>query len=146
MSSHVMAVTYGPKVEGVRNGKIRQTIRMSHKFKEGDNLLLHGWAGKPYRSPWSWRIKAVITSVNDIILTEDYVQYGILTRTELQDGQIIEGENWVSARWCEPIVDLLAKDDGVESGPELKKVLKSLNGIAKLNGQKFTIIRWMVAK
>lgn len=53
-------LTYAPKIEGVKAGIIRQTIRY-HKPgtpmpKIGmDNFGMFTWSGKPYWSPWGWR-------------------------------------------------------------------------------------------
>ena len=58
MVGHVKSFTYEPKIEGVRRGEIRQTIRPKGKrpVEVGDRILFHGWTGRPYRSPWSWRL------------------------------------------------------------------------------------------
>lgn len=50
-----LPLTYGPKIAGVLDGTIRQTIRKGCRYWEGDEIAFHGWSGKPYRSPWSFR-------------------------------------------------------------------------------------------
>ena len=52
MTTHILSMTYGPKIAGVMDGSIRQTIRHTERIKVGDKLILHTWTGKPYRSPW----------------------------------------------------------------------------------------------
>jgi len=51
----IRPLTYAPKIQGVLDGTIRQTIRVGQKLAAGDRILFHGWVGKPYRSPWSFR-------------------------------------------------------------------------------------------
>jgi len=36
MTKHVRAFTYEPKIEGVRDGSIKQTIRFGHSVEEGE--------------------------------------------------------------------------------------------------------------
>ncbi|MFA5409888.1 MAG: hypothetical protein WC343_14035, partial [Bacilli bacterium] len=60
-----LPLTYAPKIPGVLDGTIRQTIRVGRKFSPGDLVSFHGWSGRPYRSTWSFRtpyaaLKAVI--------------------------------------------------------------------------------------
>ena len=57
MTKHIMALTCEQKIEAVRKGEWRQTIRPVGKreIKPGDKVMFHGWEGRPYRSTWSWR-------------------------------------------------------------------------------------------
>jgi hypothetical protein len=48
-------LTYEPKIPGVIDGTIQQTIRVGRKFRVGDLVSFHGWEGRPYRSKWSFR-------------------------------------------------------------------------------------------
>jgi hypothetical protein len=48
-------LTYAPKIPGVLNGSIWQTIRVGRKYRVGDLVSFHGWSGQPYRSKWSFR-------------------------------------------------------------------------------------------
>ena len=50
-----LSLTYLPKIAGVCDGSIRQTIRVGRKFGVGDLVSFHGWEGIPYRSRWSFR-------------------------------------------------------------------------------------------
>ena len=63
MTVHTMGFTYAPKEPAVRDGICRHTFRKENDKrpkKAGDELLMHGWTGRPYRSPWSWRRREVI--------------------------------------------------------------------------------------
>ena len=63
---YVKAFTYEPKIEGVRNGTIRQTIRPfgNQPIEKGDQILFHGWKDRPYHSAWSWRTRVIVTHVD----------------------------------------------------------------------------------
>ena len=55
---HVLPLTYKPKIENVRKGICKQTIRpvsIKKPKKIDDLIMFHGWSGKPYTSPWNWR-------------------------------------------------------------------------------------------
>ena len=73
MTKHVKALTYKPKIEPVLDGRCCQTIRKGDKIKIGDEILFHGWSGRPYRSKWDWRKRVIITKVADIKISK----YGI---------------------------------------------------------------------
>jgi len=67
-------LTYEPKIAGVCDGTIRQTIRVGRKFSPGDLVSFHGWEGKPYRSPWSFRTPYLeLTEVYLIIIYPDCI-------------------------------------------------------------------------
>ena len=116
MTTHILSMTYAPKIEKVFSGEITQSIRRwwpgQPKKMIGDDLLIHTWEGKPYRSKWGKRLYAEITYLDIIDLTT-------MTYPEL---------------------DELAKLDGIDppTGAELKKVLWGLNGI----NFDYQIIRW----
>ena len=71
MSKFVRAFTYAPKIEGVKDGTITQTIRPGMKLRKGDEILFHGWSDKPYRSPWNWRRRVTVTEVRIILIFSD---------------------------------------------------------------------------
>ena len=133
MSRHVIAFTYAPKIEGVRNGTICQTIRPTRKRRiwVGDTLLLHGWEGKPYRSKWSWRMEVTCSEVIDI--TMDWY-YGIFTHG-----------GWFN--WESMHVRTLAVIDGIRNnecsaGVNMRALFADMYGLSK--NDPFTIIRWGV--
>ena len=134
MTTHILAITYQPKIEGVKNGTIRQTIRPISKIprKVGDKLILHGWKGKPYRSPWSWRREATVKQVFEIECYADY---------------FIDEENyicqWVVAdAWDRP--SRLAQLDGISpsTGLQLKHVLETYHGKFTDKPVQMQVIRW----
>ena len=137
MTTHIMSFTYAPKIEGVRNGPIRQTIRKWRKnrtIRPGDYILFHGWKGRPYRSKWSWRKKVRVMEVWPYWFDEG--------RVVPQDAKIEEDGYLPVWRWNDPRVDELAKRDGIEPpyGEDLREALKSLNG-KDWEGY-YDVIRW----
>ena len=68
MATHILSLTYVPKIPLVKSGEITQTIRLHNPErpkKVGDKLILHTWEGKPYRTKWDWRLE---TSIEDLTL------------------------------------------------------------------------------
>lgn len=133
MTTHILSMTYQPKIEGVRNGTIRQTIRLYNEkrpFKVGDKLLIHGWAGKPYRSRWNWKANATIQESFEIECHQDY---------------FIDGEDWLH-HWNTKggYASDLASEDGISpsTGLELKAVLERYHGKFTDKLVRFQVIRW----
>jgi hypothetical protein len=166
--THIKALTYAPKIPGVLSGEIRQTIRptpspinyrrcatdkeiiaMREKVmlaivREGDYVLFHGWEGKPYRSPWSWRLKVRV--------------YVVLFCKMYKEGISIPQPRWgrLTMRthslgfmpWSE--CDALAHMDGIKDGKTMGEVFNSMyvlesyydNGINQKATKYFQIIRW----
>jgi hypothetical protein len=142
MTTHIMSMTYGPKIEGVRNGTIRQTIRRlnpERPFELGDEVLIHGWAGKPYRSPWDWRLKAEVQELD--WLKVDGSCWAIIKHDDL----IGEGHCTAASPWGyeHGVIDGIAKADGIEppTGCELKAVLERFHG-PFVGEMEFQVIRW----
>jgi len=75
MKKHVMAITYAPKIEPVLDERCTQTIRKGRKVSIGDEILFHGWEGRPYRSKWSWRKRVVVTLAENILVSKHGIQY-----------------------------------------------------------------------
>lgn len=127
-TKHVMALTYEPKIDAVRDGRCRQTIRKGGRFSVGDSILMHGWEGRPYRSKWSWRLRVKVTHVDNITIDEQ----GIHRATHA-----------VPLRWESKRVDEIAKNDYIEhaTGEELKNVLFGLNDVPD-KIEPYQIIRW----
>jgi len=142
MTTHILGMTYGPKIEGVRNGTIRQTIRRlnpERPFALGDKLLIHGWAGKPYRSPWDWRLKAEVRELDWLKVDCScwvVIQYEDLIR----DGYRATSSPW---RYEHEVIDSIAKADGIEppTGLGLKTVLERFHGLF-VEATEFQVIRW----
>ena len=118
MTTHILSMTYAPKIEKVFSGEITQTIRRwwpgQPKKMIGDDLLIHTWEGKPYRSKWGKRMYAEITYL-------DIIDLDTITDEELT---------------------ILAELDGIEppTAEELKRTLSRLNG--GLVGGDYQVIRW----
>ena len=138
MKKHVMALTYEPKIEPVKDGRCTQTIRKGERVAVGDEILFHGWEGRPYRSKWNWQTRVVVT---DVIKMEIY-------DTELLNGVHFPTTNPVSVfHWNHERINRLAKRDFIfpPTGEELKNVLLKLNGGKFLDNpidEKYQIIRW----
>jgi len=133
MTTHIKAFTYLPKIEAVRAGSCRQTIRPLGKrpVKVGDKILFHGWAGRPYRSKWSWRMEVVVDEVWDISVDRD----GITWHWDEPYGSTVD-------MWEAVDADRLARADGIEppTGTALRNLMLSMYGKRLPMG--FQIIRW----
>lgn len=149
----VKAVTYPPKIEAVKDGRCRQTIREVRRTdhhgryvipSRGDALMLHGWEGRPYRSKWSWRRAEICTYVQTFHVYED----GIATTFPI-DG--IPRPKWwkpgpqlVYVYWWDDLKEL-AKQDFIDppNGWALKCVLKIKNKKGQnFEGEPYYILRW----
>ena len=130
MSRHVKPLTYAPKIAGVRDGSIRQTIRPYNEkkpVKVGDTILFYGWEGVPYRGKWGWRKEVEVTGVVDVIV--------------MPHGFGVEGGTFY--KWSSAWADLIAALDGIDppTGIALGKLF--LTGKYKVKpGTKLQIIRW----
>lgn len=136
MAKHVMAMTYEPKIKAVLDGRCRQTIRQGEKVKTGDEILFHGWEGKPYRSKWDWRKRVVVTDVTPIAIYN----------TDLLNGVHFPRTNPVSVfHWNHDRINRLARRDFIEppTGEALRDVLFKLNNIKPSDeSERYQIIKW----
>ena len=128
MKKHVMAITYKPKIEPVKDGSCIQTIRKGRRFSVGDSVLIHGWEGRPYRSKWSWRLRVEVQHIQNISINA----YGIHRASHA-----------IPLKWDSDRVDEIAKNDFIEpaTGIQLKEVLFGLNGIPD-KPEPYQIIKW----
>ena len=128
MAHHYKALTYEPKISGVRDGSIRQTIRPKprREINVGDTITFHGWQGKPYRSPWSWRHDVVVWSTTRLGVHE----WGLETN--------LTGPMAWECGWS----DRLAALDGIvpPTGLALRDALKGKNG--KGWEGEYIVIQW----
>jgi hypothetical protein len=129
--NHVKAMTYAPKIPGVRDGTIRQTIRAGSKVSVGDTILFHGWKGRPYATKWSWRMRV---TVRETILIYTYI-----TGFQIPSP---DGKWNVWHRWSSNAGNRLAKLDGVLDGKTLGELLSSMDGLYNDVGTKMQVIRW----
>jgi len=126
-------LTYAPKIAGVLDGSIRQTIRVGRKFRVGDLVSFHGWEGRPYRSKWSFR-----TPYFELLTVDDI---GIFPDTGIVVFQPQGGRAVYS--WGSMIADIIAEQDGIEppTGEALCRVLSGMHKIPE-GGVEAQIIRW----
>lgn len=126
MRKWVMSITYLPKIDPVKDGRCTQTIRKGRKVSVGDEILFHGWAGRPYRSKWDWRKRVVVTEVYNIQIIEC---------------GIVMGGSYIL--WYSDYVCGLAEFDFIDppTGEALRDVLFGLNG-APDSPEEYQIIRW----
>ena len=129
MTVKVLGFTYKPKIEAVHDGRCNQTIRKGRRINTLDELLLFTWSGKPYRSPWLWRKRAICTSASPIRVCLDGISLSECTR--------------VLHRWDTPFMDDLAARDFIDppTGTGLRDVLLKMHKIGE-DGELFQIIRW----
>ena len=138
MTTHILSLTYAPKIPLVKSGEVTQTIRLHNPDrpkKVGDKLILHTWEGKPYRSKWDWRLE---TKISEVILLD----WG----RSIEDAQtsIHNGEFWES---YEPVslaqLAEIARLDGIKAyWMDLAETLMKLNGLKKIELTVWDIIRW----
>ena len=139
MTTHILSLTYAPKIPLVKSGECTQTIRIHNPEKPkkvGDKLILHPWEGTPYRSRWDWRLETEISEVHLLEFREDgwLADYPWPWIWPHLDG------GWPST------VELneIARMDGIilAEAPRLFKVLAELNGCEQMQNTIWDIIRW----
>lgn len=120
-----LPLTYKPKIAGVRDGTVRQTIRMGSKYHAGDLIMLHGWEGRPYWSRWNWR-------------TKYYTLKEVLNCKLFFDGMSLTVDSIV--KWED--LDDIAFRDSIDppTGIALRDALIGRNG--DINGKTAQILRW----
>ena len=122
-------LTYAPKIPGVIDGTIRQTIRAGRKFHVGDLVSFHGWEGRPYRSKWSFRTPYfALTTARAIRIVPGGIVVPGLRREEY-------------CAWS--ALDDLAARDGIEppTGEALREVLLGMHTIPD-EGIEAQVVRW----
>jgi hypothetical protein len=123
-----LPLTYGPKIQPVIDGEIRQTIRIGRKFNRGDLIRFYRWTAYPYRSERR-------------TLTEYFTLVNVQNILISPDGFGLEIADAIS--WSHPLADLVARLDGSipPTGEALRDILMSKNKIPK-KGKEAQIIRW----
>lgn len=146
MAKHVMALTYKPKIEAVKNGTCGQTVRLLHKGPDplpqditkrlkrpGDEILMHTWEGKPYKSKWGWQGRLVLSEVLEIYYMDGW-------RWSIFD----EGHG----SHCYPLnryelLDIVKRDHiDPPTIEEWERTLMRLNGMDSLEDTDWEVIRW----
>jgi hypothetical protein len=132
-----LPLTYAPKIAGVLDGTIRQTIRPGWKFMVGDLVSFHGWVGRPYHSKWSFRTeyRPLVEVVSIEIEPRGFVWMSCDGRTETDRGAMY-------SKWDE--LDRIAHLDGIDppTGQALKTVLLGMHPIRDGENLQAQIIRW----
>jgi hypothetical protein len=123
-------LTYAPKIEGVKAGKIRQTIRLGGKtlWAPGDQIGFHGWTAGRY-SPWSFRVGPfALKHAGHIVVYPDGIDFLLTLNPDVRP-------------WS--ILDYLAAQDGIDpaTGADLRNVLMKYHKIGKA-GMAGQILRW----
>jgi len=149
MTTHIMAMTYKPKIEAVFNGECGQTIRKYNPFnikQPGDKLIVHTWEGKPYRSKWGKRLETEIAEVKSRRL---YWQW---KKDEEKPGHYMwDFSGCVWHRLDEDDLRILAERDHIAKNEgqktpvgwtNLMLVLAQLNGGSLANSE-WDVIRWV---
>ena len=124
-----LPLTYQPKIPGVMDSSITQTIRIDTGLAIGDFIAFHGWEGRPYRSPWSFRTPYFrIVLAKPINVHADYV-YLPEEKMKLLIG--------------DPLLDKIAAKDGIDppTGKELVRGLHAMHGPGTLHCK---VIRWEI--
>ena len=134
MATHILILTYAPKIPLVKSGECTQTIRLHNPDKPkkvGDKLILHTWEGKPYRSKWDWRLETEISELEQ--LTFSYPEWVFdekihhrLYELARQDGIPVPIHEFPNLKMAFDLTDTLAK----------------LNGMRTVSGKLWDIIRW----
>ncbi len=135
-TTHILSLTYKPKIDAVFSGECKQTIRLWHDKRPkrpGDKLILHTWQGRPYHSKWGKRLNVIIKDVCLLRFDDDITYPRIFSFTNII---------WVNTD--EQTLVNIAKDDHIAlpSGSMLKAVLRSLNNLNTLEGTTWEIINW----
>ena len=146
MTTHILSMTYQPKIEGVRRLEVRRTTRIyneANPFEMGDFALIHGWSGKPYRSPWNWRMpKMPILEPIDMFATASSAAFwqNPLTGKPLSDESCLINRYF----WQDPIMDEVARLDGIApaTGIEYQNVLERYHGKFTDKPVRFQVVRW----
>jgi hypothetical protein len=140
MTTHIKALTYGPKISAVKEHKCRQTIRICKREpKPGDVLLLHTWAGTPYRSTWDWQERFTLKDTPHIKLfhgtqlisrRSPYVKWEQLSDDELT--QIFLDDHFFGRL---PI-------EGTYNLEKLRQDIAWMNDRLLTSGPEFVVLRW----
>ena len=124
-----LPLTYQPKIEPVKLGTCRQTIRIGRKKQVGDLIRFFLWTGRPY---WSKQLN--LTEYESLKEVEDIkiLYIGIL----FSDGGLVP--------WNFKYMDQIAAFDFIvpPTGIGLRSVLINKNGKIPLGGIEAQILRW----
>ena len=140
MATHILSLTYQPKIEPVFNGDCTQTIRLVRSdapWRVGDKAILHTWKGLPYRTPWARRLDTILSEVHYI-----YLERGQGWKQAVRPFQRLPSDQDIS----EAVMDQIAERDGIipPTASCLINTLMALNNLSyeMFYEAMFRIIRW----
>lgn len=165
-----LSFTYAPKLEPVKKGDCRQTIRLIGELEQtdararlprdpvadGTELVLYAWKGKPYKSKWDWTRYEKARGSYLLLFVPGYVTWMTLTRAD--DSEQMEA----SVNGCRAVyimvdeaglnfwglndTDLgnIAREDGMPEPSHIKlaSVLQGINHLNSLDWTLWDVIRW----
>lgn len=122
-----LPLTYSPKISRVLDGSITQSIRIDTNLQEGDFIAFHGWSGKPYHSPWSFRTP--------------FMELTMATPIHVKKDSIYFPESGETYKRPSGFLNTLAALDGIDppTAEELIRILHAMHGKGILHGK---ILRW----
>jgi len=138
---HYLSIAYKPKIPGVVSGEIRYDIRIGKpgRYVVGDLVSFHGWAARPYWSPWVDRSERfTLREVTEIQVHLKGIR--MWEKASPEDGIPAQ---WIGFNWDS--LGRLAQIDGIvpATGNELKRVLTGLHRIAPdPEGEPGQILEW----
>ena len=142
----MLTMSYEPKVDAVRDGKCRQTLRpVASKGKHpvvrrvADFALSYAWSGTPYCSTWKWQRKDTIVELvrMDCSLDSIFMYWYSQARDIMHPiGKFYE--------WDSPVIDDLARRDYIQekNGLSLRRVIDDIYGLANHRILTMEAIRW----
>jgi len=121
-------MTYQPKISAVQSGECTQTIRAVRKGRKvsvGNEILFHGWAGRPYRSKWDWRKRVVVYEVIDAELSSQgmYIDEVLHAWTSWYPGRLAEYD-FIDPPTGEALRDVLFGLNGASDEPEAYQIIR----------------------
>jgi hypothetical protein len=158
MTTHILSLTYVPKIPLVKSGECTQTIRLHNPDrpkKVGDKLILHTWAGRCYFSKWDWRMETEISELK-LLKLSDGGDWGGSAEIVNESGKTVNlfgscgyEELCYDDGFRDPWLTLFPRPPKLpydKWNPFLitafEKTLRELNGINTFNGLLWDIIRW----
>lgn len=140
MTTHMLPLTYKPKIQAVKEGRCRQTIRKRNldpkRWRErGDKLILYTCKGPLYHSKWDWR---GVYTIQDVLHIHLFVGP--------DEHECIADDGSVMPLTMEDLTDLARADfiepvDGSDRQPDGRDLLLTL---ARLNKGSLTDSWWEV--
>ena len=127
--SRWLPLTYKPKIQGVLEGTIVQSIRIDTDLKVGDFVAFHGWSGTPYHSHWSFRTPFMPLNM------------AMPVKLNIKNDAFYFPETGETYRRPSGFLNDLAALDGIDppTTEELVRILRSMHGKGTLQGK---ILRW----